>query len=138
MTEQDIQKVLFTAFETLNDFSGIKLIEDNVAYPNKPFDIPENKRWYIINCLANSPEYVFIGCNRNSRWNGFLQIDICTPLDKGEEEATNKYEWLRKLFENGKYFEFVEINKCYIATKTNNSDHYRMTVRIEWTADITD
>lgn len=137
MTELDIQDNLFKEFEKLNTFSGITFINDNVAYPNKSFTIPSNKRWFELNVLSDGPEPTAMMSGAPNRYNGFMQVDVCTPLNKGEEEAKNKYEWIFKLFPRGKTIEDITIRKCYIAHREMESDHYRMQVRIEFTADLT-
>lgn len=136
MTELDIQKTLFDAFNTLNEFSGIEFIKDNVAYLNKPFTVPYSKRWFELNIISDRPETTALMNGAPERWNGFLQVDICTPLNKGEDEAGTKYEWLSRLFSRGKMFGPVIIKSCYIAHRESESDHYRMVVRIEFTADL--
>lgn len=136
MTETSIRDTLFNAFNTLNTFSGIELINGNVAYPNKDFTPPENKRWFELFFNADAPSPVATFSEAQNRWAGFLQINICTPLDKGENEPDNKYSWISKLFSRGATFDDVEINKCYIASVGSQGDYYRTVVRVEWTADI--
>lgn len=137
MTEICIGKALYERFKTLNEFSGINYInENNIAYPNVSFEPPQNKRWFELSFLADKPTPASIGEEAQNRWNGIFQIDICTPLAKGVDEANAKYEWIAKLFSRGACFGDVEINSVYKAREGAEKDYYRTVVRVEWTADI--
>ena len=146
MTEFDIQEILFDHFVTLNDFSGIKYIEidnkkrgwekyKNVAFPNVPFKVPENKRWFELAFINADPNDAAIMGEVQYRFTGILKIDIITPQDCGEDEAKTKYRWIAKLF-NDAELDYIDIIKVYISTKGNDADHYRLQVTIDWTADI--
>lgn len=149
MTEFDIQDSLFERFKTLDDFAaengydGDKFFEKNekgeyinVHFPNEPFKIPEDKRWFDINCISNEPEAAALMGEAQNRYTGVLYIDINAPQDCGEAEARNKYEWIARLFTRDLYFDSVAVMKCYVATKGNDADHYRLQCAVEWTADI--
>lgn len=142
MTEFDVQNSLFSVFKSLNDFSKNKFLKKdvkgnyvNVHFPNKIFSYPEDKRYFELTFKSNEPTDVAIVENSQSRITGVLYIDIITPQDVGEEESINKYRWIAKLFNNAE-LENVDIMKVYISTKGNETDHYRLLVAIEWTADI--
>lgn len=137
MTEVYLQDKLINAFLTLNDFSGRPFLrDDNVLLPNKAFTVPTNKRWFAVSFMAGEPSPAAAFGEAQNRWSGILQIDIYTPLDRGEAEANNKYEWIAKLFKRGKTFDDIEIVKCYRKNQHYTDDQYVTTVRIEWTADI--
>lgn len=137
MTETSIEKALYERFMTLNEFSGTSYItKENIAFPNVSFEPPQNKRWFELFVLSDSPNSVGIGEEAQNRWNGIFQINICTPLDKGVKESNAKYEWIAKLFKRGTCFGDVEINKVYKATEVAADDCFKTVVRIEWTATI--
>lgn len=143
MTEFDIQESLFSRFKTLNEFSEIDFLETdedgnctNVHFPNIPFEYPESKRYFELTFRSSEPESVAIMEDAQNRYTGVLYIDIITPQDTGEDEARTKYEWISKLFTRDLYFDDVAIMKCYISTKGNEADHYRLQCAIEWEADV--
>ena len=143
MTEFDIQDMLFSRFKTLNEVSEIEFLDTdgegnytNVHFPNVPFEIPEDKRWYDLTLVTNEPVSAAIMDGAQNRYTGVLYIDINTPQDSGEDEARNKYEWIARLFTRDMYIEDVVIIRCYVSTKGNETDHYRLQAAIEWTADI--
>ena len=143
MTEFDIQESLFNRFKELNKFSGKTFLETdeegnytNVSFPNVPFSRTENKRWFELTFRNNEPETAAIMDGAQNRFTGVLYIDIITPQDTGEDEARNKYEWIARLFTRDIYVGDVVVMKCYISTKGNEADHYRLHCAIEWTADI--
>lgn len=137
MTEICIGKALYERFKTLNEFSGTKYItENNVAYPNVLFNPPEDKRWFELSVVADKPNAVSLGQDAQNRWTGIFQVDICTPLNKGEKEANTKYEWIAKLFKRGTCFGDVEVDRVYKATEGAEDDFYKTVVRVEWTATI--
>lgn len=142
MTEFDIQEVLFNRFKELNDFSKIKFLKmkgdayTNVHFPNLPFSVPQDKRWFDLTFKSNEPVSASIGSDAQNRWTGVLYIDIRCPEDTGESEAKNKYEWISKLFTRDLYLDDVVIMKCYVSTKGNEADNYRLQCAIEWEADI--
>lgn len=143
MTEFDIQESLFNRFKTLNEFSEIDFLETdgegnytNVHFPNIPFESPESKRYFELTFRSNEPEPVSVGEDAQNEYTGVLYIDIITPQDTGESEARTKYEWISRLFTRDIYFDDVAIIKCYVSTKGNEADHYRLQCAIEWEAVI--
>ena len=137
MTDVYLQKKLVDAFLSLNSFSGVQFLNDkNVSLPNKAFVVPTDKRWFAVSFMAGEPSPAAAFDEAQNRWNGVLQIDIQVPLDKGEAEANNKYEWIAKLFRRGNTFDEIEIVKCYRTNQHYTDDQYVTTVRVEWTADI--
>lgn len=137
MTEDDIKDVLFKKFVTLNETSGKPLIKNgNVAYPNVKFTVPSNHQWFELSFKSNPPNPAAMCENAQNRWTGFLQIDICTPLDVGVTEADDKYNEISKLFEEGSSADFVDIVRTYSPTEDAEEYCYRKVVRVEWTADI--
>ena len=136
MTEFDIQRTLFEQFLTLNDFSQINyLTEENVHLPNKPFSVPNDKRWFDLTLRTNDPIDAFIMEGQQARFTGVLYIDIYSPQDVEENEVETKYKWIAKLF-NSANLDYIDIMKVYISTKGNDADCYRLQVAIEWEADI--
>lgn len=137
MTEFDIQKVLFDRFKTLNEVSGIEYLkgEKNVNYNNnRSFNIPQDKRWWRVTFMSDKPSQMGVFEGSPNNYAGILQVDINTPLNKGEEEAETKFNWLEKVFYRGLFLGDIEVKTVYVADKSAESDYYRLTVRIEWEA----
>lgn len=150
MTDFDIQEKLIAHFHTLNTASGCAFLTDeitdeeenvigygNVSYPNFPFNMPEDKRFFALHFLPGTPDAVAIGEEAPTRWEGIFQIDIYMALDYGEEEVKAKYEAIMGLFKRGTFIDnTVDVNKCYRLTPQEEIDAYKTVVRVEWTADI--
>jgi hypothetical protein len=142
MTDVHIQKVLTDAFMQLNTSSGkpyINFVDDkpvNVAVPNIQFSPPASKQFFVLSFLPGEPEPAGMGTYAENRWSGLLQVDIYSPLGKGEDEVNAKYEALSKLFERGKCFDEVVIQKVYCPLREPEADIYRAAVRIEWVCDL--
>ena len=147
MTDVAIQKCLTDTFNTLNEFSGKNyLTKDahgkitNTAYPNSAFNIPADNRFFVLSFLPAAPSMAANFEDAQDRYTGLFQIDVMTPIDKGESEADTKYNWISKLFARGKALcdnnVLVDITKCYRASVETESTYYRTVIRIEWTADI--
>lgn len=152
MTEFDIQDSLFKKFCSLDDFAReegytgepfLKTAEENgevvyknVHFPNVPFDIPEDGDWYDLTFRNNEPVSAALGGESQNRFTGVLYIDIYSPIDSGEDEARNKYEWIARLFTRDLYFDDVVIMRTYISTKGNDAVSYKLQAAVEWTADI--
>jgi hypothetical protein len=146
MTDFDIQEKLIAHFNTLNLASGCAFLSDysettkeygNVSYPNKPFDMPDDKRFFVLHFMPGEPDAVAIGEGSPTRWEGLFQIDIYVQKDYGEDEVKAKYDSIMELFKRGTFIDnTVDINKSYRLTPQEEIDAYKTVVRIEWTADI--
>lgn len=137
MNEYDLQEQLFERFKTLNEFSGIEFLTDeNVYYVNENFTKPSDCRWFEVSFMCNEPKPVSSFGDAQDRYTGILQIDVCTPLNKGESESKAKCTWIKKLFGRGATFGDITVNSCSISSKEEQSDHLRTTVRVNWDADI--
>jgi hypothetical protein len=142
MTDAHIQKTLTDAFLTLNASSGkpyINFVDDkpvNVAVANISFTPPVNNQYFVLSHLPGEPEPAGMGEYAENRWSGLLQVDIYSPVGKGEDEVNAKYEALSKLFERGKCFDEVVIQKVYCPLREQEGNRYRAAVRIEWVCDL--
>jgi hypothetical protein len=143
MTDSYIQQILTAAFLTLNTSSGKPYIKFdgegrpvNIAMPNIPFSPPANKSFFVLSFLPGEPNPAGMGTYAETRWTGVLQIDVYSPVGKGEDEVNAKYEALSRLFERGKCFDEVIIQKVYCPLREPEDDTYRAVVRIEWTCDL--
>lgn len=147
MTEFDIQDKLIDKFLELDNFAvangktGLPYFvwEDNepqnVHKPNEEFEVPDSKQWFDLTFRSNEPVDSSLGEDSQSRITGVLYIDIYTQQDVGESEASEKYRWIAKLF-NDANIDYVDIMQVYISTKGNDADSYRLQVAIDWEADI--
>lgn len=137
MTELDIQEILFNRFKELNEISGKNYLKGDVNENynnNRSFKIPADKRWWRVTFMSDRPVQTGLGEGSGNNYAGILQVDINTPLNKGEEEASTKFNYLGQVFYRGLVLDEVEVKTVYIADKSAESDYYRMTVRIEWEA----
>ena len=142
MTEFDIQETLTERFLQLNDFSGRNYIEFEEGLPvnvherNKPFEVPDNGRWFDLNLLPNPPEPAGLYEDAQNVYTGLFDIDVYTPVDCGEEEAEEKYRWISRLFSRGLSLGCVDIVRCYIATRGVDNGMYRLQAAVDWSAEI--
>lgn len=139
MTEVSIQKSLFDRFLTLNTYSGKPYIKDNnsnVAFPNKSFKQPADNKWFNLWFKCNEPNSVGLGEEAQNEYTGFFQIDICTPLNKGEDEPNAKYGYIASLFKRGTTFDDVIVDKVYRSGIEVEGNHYKTIVTVLWTARI--
>jgi hypothetical protein len=144
MTENHVQTILTNAFLTLNTSSGspyIKFADGkpvNVVFPNIPFTSPVSKQFFVLSFLPGEPDPAGMGTYAENRWPGVFQIDLYSPIGKGEDEVNAKYEALARLFERGKYFDNVLINKIYCPLRETDDEQgvYRIAVRVEWSCHL--
>jgi hypothetical protein len=145
MTESYVQQVLTAAFLTLNTSSSKPYIKFdgegkpvNIAMPNIQFIPPANKSFFVLSFLPGEPNPAGMGTEAYNRFDGVFQIDVYSPVGKGEDEVNAKYEALARLFERGKCFDEVIIQKIYCPLREPDEDLavYRAVVRIEWTCDL--
>jgi len=143
MTDAYIEQTLIEAFLTLNEFSGVSYIKKNangnplnVVLPNKPFDPPDDNRFFVLSFLPNEPEPTGLGTNAENRWGGIFQIDIMVPLGAGMDESNAKYQQIVNLFQRGKSFGDIMIRRTYRAMHGAELAYYRTVVRVEFTASL--
>jgi hypothetical protein len=143
MTDAYIQEKLTALFLTLNDISGRLYITfdehnapTNIGFPNRAFIPPENNQFFVLSFLPGEPEAAGLGVHAENRWSGLFQIDVYTPLGKGEAEVNAKYEALMKLFERGNCIDEIVIEKTYCPMREIDGDAYRAVIRVEWIADL--
>jgi hypothetical protein len=142
MTDVYVQNKLTDVFLTLNTSSGKPYITftdskpTNVVLPNIPCVPPASKQYFVLSFLPGEPDPASMGTEAENRWTGVFQIDIYSPVGKGEDEVNAKYEALSKLFERGKCFDEVIIRKVYCPLRETEEDAYRAVVRVEWTCDL--
>jgi hypothetical protein len=142
MTDAYVQNKLTDVFLTLNTSSGKPYITftdskpTNVVLPNIPFVPPASKQFFVLSFLPGEPDPAGMGTEAYNRFDGVFQIDVYSPVGKGEDEVNAKYEALSKLFERGKCFDEVIIRKVYCPLRETEEDAYRAVVRVEWTCDL--
>lgn len=136
MKDTEIRKALINRFLTLNEFSGIDYIHDNVSLPNVYFEEPSDKRFFRLSFLPSVPEDIGMYNVNQQRITGVFQIDICTPKGKGEDESDAKFENICKLFLEGSSFDGVDIEKVYKATTDEEDNLFRTVVRVNFSSDV--
>lgn len=136
MKDIEIRKALIDRFMSLNEFSGIQYIKDNVAVPNVAFIEPANKRYFSLAFMPSEPEQIGMYNCGQQRYTGIFQIDIITPKGKGESESDTKFEWISRLFAEGSSFDGVDVEKCYKALTSEEDNLFRTVVRVIFSADV--
>lgn len=135
--ETEVKKNLIDHFLTLNEFSGVDfLTSDNVSLANKPFKPTAGETWFQVNCVVGEPELIGNFNTNQERYIGFLQIDINTPINVGEDESEDIYLNICKLFSVGTIIGDAQIKKVYSPLATVDEDYFRKIVRINFVADI--
>lgn len=124
-------------FKGIDDELGINIITDsNVAEPNKQFKSPSNGRWFELSFMPSQPAPVGIGENTQERVVVVMQIDICTPLNVGTDEADDKVALITNYFKRGTVIGDAEVESVYLANEMADANCYRAIVRVNLTADI--
>lgn len=135
-----VKESLINHFLKLNTFSQVGFIETNnknVAFPNKSFTIPTDSLFFVLHFLDDEPESVGLYNKEQERYTGFLQIDICTPLNVGEDEADDVYSFICGLFSNGSVIDDdVTVNKVCRVQSVAEKNYYKSVVRVYFTADV--
>lgn len=131
-----LRKALIKKFFELNDFSQINFINNNVALPNVEFEPPVDSLWFGLNILDDEPESIGLYNKTQERYTGFLQIDICVPLNVGEDEADDVYSFICGLFDVGSTFDDVTINKVCKVNAGVEGKYYKTVVRVYFDADV--
>ena len=132
MTDTFIETTLIAALKTLTTL----ITDSNVAWPNEAFPQDLENGWYEVHFLPGEPSQVELGTGSTNRWVGIFQIDLCVPLNIGKAMINARYDALAVLFARGAIFNGVKIEKIYRGPDDPGSDHYRLPVRIEYRADL--
>lgn len=133
-----VKQSLINRFLELNEFSQVNFItEENVCLPNKSFKQPTDTLFFVLHFLDDEPEEVGLYNKEQERYTGFLQIDICTPLNVGEDEADDVYSFICGLFDVGSVInEDTTVNKVCRVQTVAEKDYYKSVVRVYFTADV--
>lgn len=134
--------VLVTALEKdVSDLTAVHVLATskftNICYrDNTFFSEPEDKRYFIVSTVFDTPETIGMYETGLERYYGFYQIDICTPKGKGTDEADSKFTWISKLFADGTSFDGIDVEKVYRAETIEEEDLFRTIIRVNFNADI--
>lgn len=118
--------------------------------PNISFDRPDDLYWLDFFFSSNPPVQQELGTGGRNRWTGYIQINICVPLnemtlDDEEDDDTfgtsamdKCFNDIAKVFRRGVIFDGIRIHKCYRNSSALQSydDFCCLPVIIEWQADL--
>lgn len=121
----------------INDAMGVQILTaNNVAELNKPFNVPNNKRWYEVSFMPSEPAPVGIGEHTQERIAVLMQIDIHTPLNNGTDESDDKVSLITQYFQRGTCIGDAEVENVYLADERADTQSYKAIVRVNLIADI--
>jgi len=121
--------------------------------PNIAFKRPDDLYWLDFFFNPSEPAQIELGTKGRNRWVGFMQINICVPLNEAtieEAEADSDddtfgtsamdtcYNDIARVFKRGVIFNGIRINKTYSIPSAMQvlDDFCSLPVRIEWQADL--
>ena len=130
-----VEKALLQAF-----YDQCFLEKENVAFENVNFEVPEGVMWASIFFVPSLPEVDELGECGSDRLEGFLQIDLNTPVGDGSGEIKDKANEIRQFFTAGKYFDYegqaATIKSCGISQGRYVDNFYRLVLTINFYAFI--
>lgn len=140
MKEKEIKDSFIDRFITLNDFSGEQFIKDdysNVNFnQNTNFVIPADRKFFSLNLITDTPQQIGVYNDNQERISGFLQIDVCEPLNSGMDEINKKKDAIYRLFKVGTTFDDVIVKGVSCTNDGAGDSYYRAIIRVEFDADI--
>lgn len=108
----------------------------DVAFPNIPFQRPDNGYWYELYFMTQAPDQIELGSYGRNRWRGIMQVNICVPKSSGTQAVNERFNAIAALFRQGMNLAHVRINKVYRGTAIEDGDFYSMPVSVEWWSDL--
>lgn len=112
----------------------------SVAWENKAFNVPAG-RYYRAFFLPGIPRAVGLSDVAENRHVGIFQIDIMEPLNAGDIQVHAEAERIAACYKRGTVLLFggvyVRCQKSYTVRPAQDDEkRYRMIVRVEWVADV--
>lgn len=151
MTDTFIEEVLVQRFLRMGE-PFIKYIKDknnnivldvdgyakttNVMLENKSFVRPKNLYWFEVFFVPATPFQSELGRHGRNRYTGFLQINVCVPLDVGKKALNDRYDKIATMFKRGDVDRGVGILKTERVSAQQYSDYYSQPIRVYWQADL--
>lgn len=145
MTNTYVNRLLTEKFKEL-DGLVINEIDDGdgnityeypeVAFPNEPFERPEDGYWYELHPTPAQPVQLELGSTARSRWTGAMYINICVPKNSGTEPLYDRYDNIAKLFRQGMIIKGVRIVAVQDSSSVDDGDFLVMPISIVWQADL--
>lgn len=119
---------------------GAALPPANVALENAKFTPPADRYWRIF-FLPGVPRAAAIGSDAPNRHVGLLQIDIMDPKDKQDGATAQEADRIAAAYKRGTVLTHngvsVVCEKAYaVRPMQDDPARFRMIVRIEWRADV--
>lgn len=133
MSVTNINKALVKAYADGNFFPKEKVAQENIS-----FDPPNNEAWSALFFMPGDPVVATLGPAGSDRYDGFLQIDLNYPLNKGTAEIGAKADTIRNAFTAGKRFtesgQEVIITTCGRSPGRRKDGTYTVSVSVYWYA----
>lgn len=113
----------------------------NVEQPNVLFNPPSNAAWARLHFVPAQPTVATLGGGGTDRVDGFLQIDLNYPLNKGTKPSDDMFEALRLLFTAGARFTYsgqqVVVVSCGRSQGRTDNGFWKVPVTVVFYAHIT-
>lgn len=108
-----------------------------IAWPDKEFTPPSNRKWLRVTQFRAGTEPVAIAGTTDSHV-GFMQVDVFWPLNRGETEALDVAAAIRSHFRSSrKYYGtgvVVEITSARAGSTIRDADQTQIPITINWRA----
>jgi len=136
MSASKIRSALVNAYVAGNFFS-----KQNTQWENVAFSPPKETPWAAVYIVPTQPAVATLGPNGTDRHDGFLQIDLNYPLNKGTKDVSDKADSVENTFTAGRRFAYsgqeVIISSCGRSQGRKVDGFYRVSVTAYWYAHVT-
>jgi len=134
-------KVRSALVQSLVDLSTANSWTYPIAAENNPEEQNHDSVWLGISYIPNIPDVATLGDGGEDDLNGIFQIDIFTPLGKGEKDALDIVDVLRSYFTAGRRFAYsgqeVVITGCGQTNGFSSNNYFRIPVSVIWYSRLT-
>lgn len=136
MSLSNVESALVKAYTDAAFFTNAKTQFENIA-----FTPPTAEPWAAFYFVPAQPVVATLGAGGSDRLDGFVQIDINYPADKGTKDAKEKADAFRNVFKAGARFSYsgqeVIIVSCGRSQGRIVNGLYRISVTVVFYAHIT-
>lgn len=120
---------------------GAFFTDAKTQYENLAFTTPTGEAWAAFYFVPSQPVVATLGAGGSDRLDGFVQIDLNYPANKGTKDVRDKADALRSLFTAGARFSYsgqeVIVASCGRSQGRIVNGFFRVSVTIVFYAHIT-
>lgn len=133
MSLTNVNKALVKAFADGSFFDKAKVAQENIT-----FNPPNGEAWAKLFFFPGEGVVATLGAGGTDRYDGFLQIDLNYPLNKGTADIGAKADAIINAFTAGKRFtnsgQEVILKTCGRSPGRTKDGTYTVSVSVYWYA----